>query len=200
MFLHLCKCSPDLKSSLKSQLRSESAFAASGPAGPQQLLQRQHALPWLITQNHLYSPPLTFHPCLYHWAILPNCTVQCNCIHYYAKKQPLTLKHFEKDTLEPFCMAHNHCLLYNQSQNNISKETISFFKTDRQVKPSKPLWQIDSMWRPIRACSFKVSICHWKVLFGGLSASLTGRGQWIEGMRKLLLGEVARKCWMTRGK
>ncbi len=115
------------------------------------------------------------------------------------KKQPLTLKYIEKDTQEPFCMTHNHCLLYNQSQNNISKETF-FFKTNRQVKPSKPLWQIDYMWRPIRACTLKVSICHLKVLFGGLSASLTGRGQWIEGMRKLLLGEVARKCWMAQGK
>lgn len=66
MFLHLCKCSPDLKVSLKCQLRSESVFAASGAAVLQQLLQRQHALPWLITQNHLYSPPLTFHLSLYH--------------------------------------------------------------------------------------------------------------------------------------
>lgn len=49
-------------------------------------MQRQHALPWTITQNHLYSPPLTFHQSFYHWAISPNCVVQCNCIHYYAKK------------------------------------------------------------------------------------------------------------------
>lgn len=47
-------------------------------------VQRQHALPWPITQNHLYSPPLTFHQSFYHWAISPNCAVQCNCIHYYA--------------------------------------------------------------------------------------------------------------------
>ncbi len=46
------------------------------------------------------------------------------------KKQPLTLKYNEKDTLEPFCMTHNHCLLYNQSQNNISKESISFFQDE----------------------------------------------------------------------
>ncbi len=58
----------------------------------QQLLQRQHALPWPITQNHLYSPTLTFHPSLYNWAIPHNCTVQCKCIHYSAKK---TTTHFK---------------------------------------------------------------------------------------------------------
>lgn len=48
---------PDV-SACERQLRSESASAADSAASA--------ALPWPITQNHLYSPPLTFHPSFYH--------------------------------------------------------------------------------------------------------------------------------------
>jgi len=84
----------------------------------------------------LLSTPLTFHQSFYHLAVSPNCTVHSNCIHYYAKKQPLTLKSVENDTVEALRMTHNHCLLYDQSQNNISKETK---KREQASKPSKPL-------------------------------------------------------------
>lgn len=97
------------------------------------------ALPWPITQNHLYSPPLTFHPSFYHWAIPPNCTVQCNCIHAKKTTTHLRLKFIKQDTVELLCMTYKHSLLYNQSQNNILKRNYCFFKKEnRQVSPLNP--------------------------------------------------------------
>lgn len=123
------------------------------------------------------------------------------------KKQPLTLMNkirrmghsrgsshdipplFTLQSIPEQHFKRNYCFLFLCFKKKRERE--------QPGKPSKPLWQIDYMWRPIRACSLEVSICHWKVLFESLSATLTGRGQWIEGIRKLLWGEVVHMCWMT---
>lgn len=105
--------------------------------------EQRCSLQIICTLHHL-----TFHPSFYHGAI-PS---KCDCIH--AKQQPLT---------SGSNRASSHDMQTLFTLQSIPKQ---HFKREQADKPSKPLWQIDYMRRPIGACSLEVSVCHRKVLFG----------------------------------